>query len=146
MTKIMALAIRFDQLIRDGEVAELARVGHVSRARFTQIMNLLCLAPDIQEELLFLPTIERGRDAITERGELRGEELRGENYAGELRGDTARWRPESSVCHLSYGVPNLVPNSAVSPRLPPRSHASNRPAATRRDVGDKEPGPRSIER
>ncbi|HUG67574.1 MAG TPA: hypothetical protein VMM76_07475 [Pirellulaceae bacterium] len=33
-------------------------------------MNLLFLAPDIQEELLLLPTIERGRDAITER-ELR---------------------------------------------------------------------------
>jgi len=38
----MALAIRFDGLIRDGKVkdqAELARLGHVSRARLTQIMN-----------------------------------------------------------------------------------------------------------
>ena len=73
VTKIMALAIRFDQLIRDGEVAdqaELARVGHVSRARLTQIMNLLCLAPDLQEEILFLPPTERGRDAVTE-GDLR---------------------------------------------------------------------------
>ena len=66
----MALAIRFDQLIRDGVVsdqAELARIGHVSRARLTQIANLLCLAPDVEEALLFLPATERGRDPITER-------------------------------------------------------------------------------
>src|SRR5436190_12755690 len=63
VSKLMALAIRFDDLVRDGVVtdqAELARLGHVSRARVTQIMNLLHLAPDIQEELLFLPRIERG--------------------------------------------------------------------------------------
>jgi hypothetical protein len=66
----MALAIRFDGLIRDGVVAdqaELARLGHVSRARLTQIMNLLCLAADIQEQILFLPLTERGRDAIREK-------------------------------------------------------------------------------
>jgi len=63
----MALAIRFDGLIRCGEVAdqaELARLGHVTRARVTQIMNLLSLAPDIQEELLFLPPVQRGRDPL----------------------------------------------------------------------------------
>jgi hypothetical protein len=63
----MALAIRFDGLVRRGEVAdqaELARLGHVTRARVTQIMNLLGLAPDIQEELLFLPPVERGRDPL----------------------------------------------------------------------------------
>jgi hypothetical protein len=66
----MALAIRFDGLLRGGVVtdqAELARLGHVSRARMTQIMNLLHLAPDIPEELLFLPLIERGRDSLLER-------------------------------------------------------------------------------
>ncbi len=66
----MALAIRLDQLIRDGHVsdqAELARLSHVSRARLTQIMNLLQLAPDIQEAALHLPLTESGRDAITER-------------------------------------------------------------------------------
>ena len=73
VARLMALAIRFDQLIRDGVVAdqaELARIGHVSRARLTQIMNLLNLAPDIQEEILFLPPTDRGRDTVTER-ELR---------------------------------------------------------------------------
>jgi len=56
ITKMMALAIRLDHLIRSGQVtdqAELARVGHVSRARLTQIMDLNLLAPDIQEEILF---------------------------------------------------------------------------------------------
>lgn len=47
--------------------AELAGLGHVSRARLTQIMDLLYLAPDPQEQILFLPTTERGRDAVTER-------------------------------------------------------------------------------
>jgi len=32
-----------------------------------QIMNLLNLAPDIQEELLFLPRTLKGRDPIRER-------------------------------------------------------------------------------
>ena len=72
VSRLMALAIRLDGLIRDGVVAdqaELARLGHVSRARLTQIMNLLCLAPDLQKQILFLQT-EGGRDAVTER-ELR---------------------------------------------------------------------------
>ena len=70
ISKLMALAIRLDGLIRDGAVtdqAELARLGHVTRSRLTQIMNLLWLAPDIQEEILFLPATERGRDAVTEK-------------------------------------------------------------------------------
>ena len=73
VAKLMALAIRFEGLIRDGVVAdyaELARLGHVTRARITQIMNLLHLAPDIQEAILFLSPVERGRDPVTER-ELR---------------------------------------------------------------------------
>ena len=70
VAKLMALAIRFDGLVRDGIVADfadLARLGHVTRARITQIMNLLHLAPDIQEAILLLPKVESGRDPITER-------------------------------------------------------------------------------
>jgi len=58
VSRLMALAIRFEQLIRDGVVpdyAALARLGHVTRARMTQLMNLLNLAPEIQEGILFLP-------------------------------------------------------------------------------------------
>jgi hypothetical protein len=67
ISRLMALAIRFEKLVQAGEVAdyaELARLGHVTRARVTQIMNLQMLAPDIQEELLFLPRIEEGRDRL----------------------------------------------------------------------------------
>jgi hypothetical protein len=66
----MALALRLERLLKDGEVgdyADLARLGHVTRARVTQIMNLLNLAPDIQDELLFLPRTLKGRDPIRER-------------------------------------------------------------------------------
>ena len=44
ISRLMALAIRLEQLIRTGEIAdyaELARLGRVSRARITQIMNLV---------------------------------------------------------------------------------------------------------
>ena len=71
ISKLMALAIHFESLIKGQEVqdyADIARLGGVSRARVTQIMNLLLLAPDIQEKLLFLPRVYKGRDKITERG------------------------------------------------------------------------------
>jgi hypothetical protein len=70
LSRLMALAIRFDGLIQSGEIldqADLARLGQVSRARVTQIMNLLQLAPDIQEDILFLPRTLKGRDPIRER-------------------------------------------------------------------------------
>ena len=56
ITRLMALAIKFQEMVDRGDVrdyADLARLGRVSRARITQIMNLLNLAPAIQEELLF---------------------------------------------------------------------------------------------
>ncbi|RLC37128.1 hypothetical protein DRH29_02915 [candidate division Kazan bacterium] len=70
VSRLMALAIRLERLVSGGEVrdyAELARLGRVSRARITQIMNLLHLAPDIQEAILFLPRTVKGRDPIRER-------------------------------------------------------------------------------
>ena len=69
VSRLMALALRVEDLLRRGEVrdyAELARLGHVTRARVTQIMNLLNLAPDIQEQILFLPPVTAGRDPIRE--------------------------------------------------------------------------------
>jgi hypothetical protein len=80
---LLALAHRFDELVRSGAVrdyAELARLSHVTRARVTQIMNLLNLAPDIQEYLLWLPS--RSGRRITER------EMR--QIAGEVRWDRQR--------------------------------------------------------
>ncbi len=69
VTRLMALAIRFEQLLHSGTVwdyADLARLGCVSRARITQIMNMLHLAPDIQEELLLLSATTDWRDGINE--------------------------------------------------------------------------------
>jgi hypothetical protein len=70
VSRLMALAIHVDELIRAGEIkdyAEAARLAQVTRARMTQIMNLLNLAPDIQEEILFQPGIVTGCDPIGER-------------------------------------------------------------------------------
>jgi len=67
IARLMALAIRLEEQVRTGVVgsyAELASVGDVTRARVSQIMNLVNLAPDIQEAILFLPRTERGRDPI----------------------------------------------------------------------------------
>jgi len=64
----MALAIKFEGMIRRGEVAnysELAQLAQVTRARMTQIMNLNLLSPELQEMLLFLKPVENGRDSIT---------------------------------------------------------------------------------
>jgi hypothetical protein len=67
VSRLLALAHRLDHLVRTGVVADyatLAELAHVSRARMSQILNLLVLAPDIQEALLFLPRTVNGRDPI----------------------------------------------------------------------------------
>ncbi len=69
IARLMALAIRIEGLITSGAIAdqaEAARLGHITRARMTQIINLLLLAPDIQEAILNLPRVTRGRDPIVE--------------------------------------------------------------------------------
>ena len=56
IARLLALAHKFQGMLDRGDVesmAELARLGRVSRARITQIMDLLMLAPEIQEEILF---------------------------------------------------------------------------------------------
>ncbi len=70
VSRVMALAIHMADLHRQGEVAdyaELARLALVTRARMTQIMSLVLLAPDIQEEILFLPRSDGGRGSIQEK-------------------------------------------------------------------------------
>lgn len=59
--RLMALAIQFQGQIRKEtfrDYAEVARLGRVTRGRMTQIMKLLHLAPDIQEQILFLPVVK----------------------------------------------------------------------------------------
>lgn len=70
VSRVMALAIQFDRLLREGVVrntTELAQLTHVTQPRITQVMQLLHLAPDIQEDILFLPLVTQGRDPITEK-------------------------------------------------------------------------------
>jgi hypothetical protein len=61
VTQVMALAIHFQDMLRRQEVrdyADLARLGCVSRERMSQLMELLWLAPEIQQEILeFRPTL-----------------------------------------------------------------------------------------
>lgn len=95
VSKLMALAIRFDQLLNDGVVtdqSELARLAHVTQPRMTQIMNLLHLAPDIQEKLLFLLPVPQGRDPITER------DLRPITRIKDWQKQRAAW----ADCHLAH--------------------------------------------
>ncbi len=111
----MALAIRFDRLLRDGGVkdyAELARLGHVTRVRMSQIMGLLNLAPNIQEEILFLPKNVKGRDPISAREVIQMAMI--EDWHGQLR----KWvkfkniRPER----------NTFVSTSSSAILQPRRH------------------------
>ena len=101
VARLMALAIRFEELVRMGEVeshADLARLGQVTRARISQVMDLLCLAPDIQEELLFLPRIERERDAVSEH------ELRKVCAVSDWREQRRRWGELADAAHGSSNL------------------------------------------
>src|SRR5262249_57838023 len=67
IARLLALAWHVEGLVRSGTVssyAAAARLGHVSRARLSQILSLLNLAPDLQEQLLFLQRAARGRQSL----------------------------------------------------------------------------------
>lgn len=70
ISRLMALAIHCDELLRSGQItnqSELAYYARITRARLTQILTLLNLAPKIQEEILFLPRTTAGREEIQEK-------------------------------------------------------------------------------
>jgi hypothetical protein len=70
ISRLMALAIHCKNLLETGAVADLttmARLAHVTQPRMTQILNLNHLAPDIQEDLLFLNPLEEGKPSISEK-------------------------------------------------------------------------------
>lgn len=73
LSRLMALAIRFEELVRTGEMEDFAAIAacsHVTRSRVSQIINLRNLAPDIQEEILHLPPAAGPRSGLVE-GDLR---------------------------------------------------------------------------
>ena len=87
IAQLLALARHIDDLVRSGTVgsyAAAARLGRVSRARMSQILALLNLAPDLQEQLLFLQRPSRGRTAPVLRQVLQ--------VAAALDWDEQRWR------------------------------------------------------
>lgn len=95
IARLLALAHRFEELVQTGvaaDYADLARLGHVTRARVTQIMNLLSLAPDIQEQILCWQPVMEGKDPISERG-LRA-------VVGELE-----WRKQRQLWIFSKTTP-----------------------------------------
>ncbi|MGQ0629286.1 MAG: hypothetical protein ACT4PL_14440 [Phycisphaerales bacterium] len=95
ISKLMALAIRFEDLVRSGEMAdfaEIAELGQVTRARVSQIVNMLNLAPDIQEAILFLPRVAGEREAVSER------EVRVVAAEADWRRQREEWSLLSSPC------------------------------------------------
>ena len=78
-------------------MAELARLGRVSRARMTQVMDLLMLAPEIQEEVLCgsaAPTL-REMTAVVRR---------------------VRWAEQRSLWHV-IAVADSDPNTSLRGRI-----------------------------
>jgi hypothetical protein len=97
----MALAIKFQRMFSSGEIrdyAELAALGHVSRARVSQTMNLLHLAPDIQEEILFLE----------DRADLNEHGLRSLTAVIEWEQQRRIWR--STAGAINHGPPSTFEN------------------------------------
>jgi len=93
VTRLMALAIKFQGMVERGEVrdyADLARLGYVTRGRMTQIMNLLNLAPDIQEQILLLPPSSVGRAEVSERS------LRSLTAIAKWSRQRQLWQPHAS--------------------------------------------------
>ncbi|TWU28037.1 hypothetical protein [Novipirellula artificiosorum] len=65
ITRLLALAHRCRDLVRDGVIinqSELAHYGQISTTRMSQIMWLDNLAPEIQEQILDLPRTIRGHE------------------------------------------------------------------------------------
>ena len=70
VARLLAVAHRFERRLRRGEVAsfaEIAAAERLTRARVTQIMDLLLLAPDLQEQVLFLPRPASPDEELSER-------------------------------------------------------------------------------
>jgi hypothetical protein len=103
IAKLLALAIQFEGMLQQGQIhncAAIARAGHVSRARLSQLLSLLDLAPTIQEQILFLSCPAQAPDPIRERAlrsvtkVVRWDEQR-RHFAGLLTSSRSQrqWKP-----------------------------------------------------
>lgn len=105
----MKKALEWQNLLDDGEVpsrAELTRLEIVTRARVTQIMKLLDLAPDIRESILGLPrgTAEGVGTELKLRALVAMEDQDQQRAAFDEMwlfspGDPPRWRGGIMNCH-----------------------------------------------
>jgi len=69
VTQVLALAISFQDMIQRGEArdyADLARLGCLTRERMSQIMEMVWLAPNIQQEILEFPPTVTTRFPVSE--------------------------------------------------------------------------------
>ena len=73
ISRLMALAIHCHELLHTGQIPNQSALAHhaqITPTRMTQILTLLTLlnlAPDIQEQILFLPPTTTGRGEIQEK-------------------------------------------------------------------------------
>jgi len=85
VVELLHKAIEWQAVLESGKIASQAEIAHregITRARVTQIMGLIRLAPEVQQHVLAFPPTFR-RPAITERSlrpitaiEARGEQIR----------------------------------------------------------------------
>ncbi|NVJ10134.1 hypothetical protein HUW63_33560 [Myxococcus sp. AM001] len=88
VARVLALAHHVESAIERGLVASAADVAGqlgFTRARVTHLLDLQLLAPDLQEEVLFLEAID-GAEPLSERG------LRAVAHAGTWEAQRERWR------------------------------------------------------
>ena len=70
VVELLRKAIEWQRLLDAGEIrnqSQIARRESITRARVTQVMGMLRLAPEIQERILSMPN-GVGRPSLTERG------------------------------------------------------------------------------
>ena len=97
VSQVLALAVHFQDMIQRGEArdySDLARLGCITRERMNQIMELIWLAPDIQQEILEFPPNRTGRFPVSE--------VAARRIAARLDWVEQRdlWRKLKQYCHL----------------------------------------------
>jgi len=111
---MLALAHKIDAAIAAGQLhdqADAARRLDLTPARVTQLLALLALAPDLQERVLFLESLD-GLEPLTERALRRATRTRS-------------WEAQRAICRT------LLPTSSGNPRQGIVLPAASAPRALR---------------
>jgi len=97
VVQLLRKALEWQALLASGDAAnqaDIARREGITRARVTQVMGLLRLAPEIQQQVLSLPDMVR-RPAITERALRPIAQL--ENLQEQHKAFSVLLEPESAI-------------------------------------------------